>query len=198
MTDVAIIANGGANIASLRFALDRLGASSQLTADADELRRAPRVILPGVGAAADAMQRLRSLGLADAIPTLQQPVLGICLGMQLLFASSEEGETACLGILPGRVSRFPDREGFPVPHMGWNQLVARAESPLTRGLDEGAYVYFVHSYAAPVGPWTDAVTDYGGEFSAVVSHGNFHGTQFHPERSSRAGQRLLANFLALA
>ncbi len=198
MTDVAIIANGGANIASLRFALDRLGASSQLTADADELRRAPRVILPGVGAAADAMQRLRSLGLAAAIPTLKQPVLGICLGMQLLFASSEEGETECLGILPGRVSRFPDREGFPVPHMGWNQLVARAESPLTRGLDEGAYVYFVHSYAAPVGPWTDAVTDYGGEFSAVVRHGNFHGTQFHPERSSRAGQRLLANFLELA
>jgi glutamine amidotransferase len=198
MTDVAIIANGGANIASLRFALDRLGASSQLTADADELRRAPRVILPGVGAAADAMQRLRSLGLADAIPTLKQPVLGICLGMQLLFASSEEGATECLGILPARVTRFPDREGFPVPHMGWNQLVARAESPLTRGLDEGAYVYFVHSYAAPVGPWTDAVTDYGGDFSAVVRHGNFHGTQFHPERSSRAGQRLLANFLALA
>ena len=198
MTDVAIIANGGANIASLRFALDRLGASSQLTADADELRRAPRVILPGVGAAADAMQRLRTLGLAAAIPTLKQPVLGICLGMQLLFASSEEGETECLGILPGRVSRFPDREGFPVPHMGWNQLVARAESPLTRGLDEGAYVYFVHSYAAPVGPWTDAVTDYGGEFSAVVRHGNFHGAQFHPERSSRAGQRLLANFLELA
>ena len=197
MTDVAIIANGGANIASLRFALDRLGASSQLTADVDELRRASRVILPGVGAAADAMERLHSLGLASVIPMLTQPVLGICLGMQLLFAGSEEGDTACLGIFPARVSRFPDRQGFPVPHMGWNQVVPQPGSPLTRGLVDDAYVYFVHSYAAPVGPWTEAVTDYGGEFSAIVRHANFHGAQFHPERSSRAGQRILANFLAL-
>ena len=181
MTDVAIIANGGANIASLRFALDRLGASSQLTADVDELRRAPRVILPGVGAAADAMERLHSLGLASAIPTLTQPVLGICLG-----------------IFPARVTRFPDRQGFPVPHMGWNQVVPQTGSSLARGLGDDAYVYFVHSYAAPVGPWTEAITDYGGEFSAIVRHANFHGAQFHPERSSRAGQRLLANFLALA
>ncbi|MBK7903444.1 MAG: imidazole glycerol phosphate synthase subunit HisH [Proteobacteria bacterium] len=198
MTDVAIIANGGANIASLRFALDRLGASSQLTTDVDELRRAPRVILPGVGAAADAMERLHALGLAHVIPTLTQPVLGICLGMQLLFEGSEEGDTECLGIFPARVTRFPDRQGFPVPHMGWNQLVPQTGSPLTRGLGDDAYLYFVHSYAAPVGPWTDAVTDYGGEFSALVRHANFHGAQFHPERSSRAGQRLLANFLALA
>jgi imidazole glycerol-phosphate synthase subunit HisH len=198
MTDVAIIANGGANIASLRFALDRLGASSQLTTDVDELRRAPRVILPGVGAAADAMERLHALGLAPVIPTLTQPVLGICLGMQLLFEGSEEGDTECLGIFPARVTRFPDRQGFPVPHMGWNQLVPQTGSPLTRGLGDDAYLYFVHSYAAPVGPWTDAVTDYGGEFSALVRHANFHGAQFHPERSSRAGQRLLANFLALA
>jgi glutamine amidotransferase len=198
MTDVAIIANGGANIASLRFALDRLGASSQLTADVDELRRAPRVILPGVGAAADAMERLHALGLASVIPTLTQPVLGICLGMQLLFEVSEEGDTECLGILPARVTRFPDRQGFPVPHMGWNQVVPQPGSSLTRGLGDDAYVYFVHSYAAPVGPWTEAVTDYGGEFSAIVRHANFHGAQFHPERSSRAGQRLLANFLALA
>ena len=198
MTDVAIIANGGANIASLRFALDRLGASSQLTTDVDELRRAPRVILPGVGAAADAMERLHALGLAPVIPTLTQPVLGICLGLQLLFEGSEEGDTECLGIFPARVTRFPHRQGFPVPHMGWNQLVPQTGSPLTRGLGDDAYLYFVHSYAAPVGPWTDAVTDYGGEFSALVRHANFHGAQFHPERSSRAGQRLLANFLALA
>ncbi|MBP7013455.1 MAG: imidazole glycerol phosphate synthase subunit HisH [Steroidobacteraceae bacterium] len=198
MMDVAIIASGGANIASLRFALDRLGASSQLTTDVDELRRAPRVILPGVGAAADAMSRLRSLGLTSVIPTLTQPVLGICLGMQLLFAGSEEGATECLGIFPARVARFPDRQGFPVPHMGWNQLVPQPGSPLARGLGDDAYLYFVHSYAAPVGPWTDGVTDYGGAFSALVRHANFHGAQFHPERSSRAGQRLLANFLALA
>ena len=198
MTDVAIIANCGANIASLRFALDRLGVSSRLTADADELRRAPRVILPGVGAAADAMERLHALGLASVIPTLTQPVLGICLGMQLLFAGSEEGATKCLGILPAQVTRFPDRRGFPVPHMGWNQVVSQTDSPLMRGVGDDAYVYFVHSYAAPVGPWTEAVTDYGGEFSAIVRHANFHGAQFHPERSSRAGSRLLANFLALA
>jgi imidazole glycerol-phosphate synthase subunit HisH len=195
--DVAIVANGGANIASLRFALDRLGVESCLTADADTLRAAPRVILPGVGAAADAMQRLRALGLDRVIPTLEQPVLGICLGMQLLFEASDEGDTACLGILPGRVQRFPDRAGLPVPHMGWNQLEPRGESPLLRGIEPATYVYFVHSYAAPVGPWTAAVSDYGGEFSALVRERNFHGAQFHPERSSRAGARLLANFLGL-
>jgi glutamine amidotransferase len=179
MTDVAIIANGGANIASLRFALDRLGVSSQLTS------------------AADAMERLHALGLAALIPSLTQPVLGICLGMQLLFAGSEEGDTECLGILPGRVSRFPERQGLPVPHMGWNQVVARTDSLLLHGLESASYVYFVHSYAAPVGPYTEAVADYGGEFSALVRHENFFGTQFHPERSSNAGQRILANFLAL-
>ena len=118
MTDVAIINNGGANIASLQFALDRLGAASHLTTDLVELRSARRVILPGVGAAGDAMARLRALGLADVIPTLTQPVLGICLGMQLLFESSAEGDTACLGLIPARVARFPDRVGLPVPHMG--------------------------------------------------------------------------------
>jgi glutamine amidotransferase len=198
MADVALIDNGGANIASLRFALDRLGASCEVTADPDAIRRAPRVILPGVGAAADAMERLRVTGLAALVPSLTQPVLGICLGMQLLFASSEEGETGCLGIIPARVARLPDRRGFPVPHMGWNQLRARETSTLTRGLEDGAYMYFVHSYCAPVGPWTEAVTDYGGEFSAVVRQRNFLGAQFHPERSSRPGHRLLANFLEQA
>jgi imidazole glycerol-phosphate synthase subunit HisH len=197
VTDVAIIANGGANIASLRFALDRLGASSEVTSDAGALRRAPRVILPGVGAAPDAMERLRALHLVEAIPALTQPVLGICLGMQLLFASSDEGDTACLGLIPARVTRFPEREGMPVPHMGWNQVHARAPSTLLRGLDDDPYLYFVHSFAAPVGPWTLATSDYGGDFSAVVRHGNFHGAQFHPERSSRTGSRLLANFLEL-
>ena len=197
MTDVAIINNGGANIASLQFALDRLGAASRVTADIAELRSARRVILPGVGAAGDAMGRLRALGLVDVIPSLTQPVLGICLGMQLLFEGSAEGDTQCLGLIPARVARFPDRVGFPVPHMGWNQLRKRQDSALLQGLDESAYVYFVHSYAAPVGPWTVAVSDYGGEFSALVRERNFHGAQFHPERSSRAGSRLLANFLGL-
>jgi imidazole glycerol-phosphate synthase subunit HisH len=197
MTDVAIIANGGANIASLRYALDRLGATSQLTSDPAELRRAPRVILPGVGAAPDAMARLRALGLVDVIPTLQQPVLGICLGMQLLFAGSEEGATRCLGLIPANVTRIPARDGLPVPHMGWNRVHAHAPAPLLAGLEDDPHVYFVHSFAAPVGEWTVATTDYGGEFSAAVRQGNFYGAQFHPERSAEAGRRLLANFLEL-
>jgi glutamine amidotransferase len=197
VSDVAIIDNGGANIASLRFALERLGAAASLTADPDELRASPRVILPGVGAAADAMQRLESLQLVETIRELEQPVLGICLGMQLLFESSDEGDTRTLGLLPAQVRRFPDRSGYPVPHMGWNQLEFPVEAPLLDGITRGDYVYFVHSYAAPVGPWTIATTDYGGEFSSVVRHRNFFGAQFHPERSGRVGARLLANFLAL-
>jgi glutamine amidotransferase len=197
-SDVAIIDSGGANIASLRFALERLGATSTLTVDAEELRAAPRVILPGVGAAADAMQRLESLRLIEVICDLRQPVLGICLGMQLLFDASDEGETRCLGLLPGRVQRFPDRDGFPVPHMGWNQLDFAADAAPMAGIARGDYVYFVHSYRAPVGPWTVATSDYGGEFSAVVRRRNFLGAQFHPERSAGAGARLLAGFLELA
>jgi glutamine amidotransferase len=202
VTDVAIIDSGGANIASLRFALERLGATAQLTADRGALLAAPRVILPGVGAAADAMTRLHALGLVDLIPQLQQPVLGICLGMQLLFAASEEGldgaTTDCLGIIAGRVVRLQGRADLPVPHMGWNQLHHTAQSPLLAGVPEGAYMYFVHSYAASAGPWTVATADYGGELSAAVQLRNFHGVQFHPERSARAGARVLANFLELS
>jgi glutamine amidotransferase len=202
LIDVAIIDNGGANIASLRYALERLGASSHLTAEPADLRAARRVILPGVGAAADAMARLRALRLDELIPQLTQPVLGICLGMQLLFASSEEGtdgvDTECLGLIAERVARFPPRHGFPVPHMGWNQLRLVTPSPLFAGVSDGDYFYFVHGYAAPLGPWTLAATDYGGEFAAAVRHGNFHGVQFHPERSAQPGARVLANFLELA
>lgn len=201
MSDVAIIDNGGANIASLRYALERLGARSLLTADRDELAAAPRVILPGVGAAGDAMARIQALGLVEVIPQLTRPVLGICLGMQLLFASSEEsgdaGDTECLGLIAERIARLPPRAGFPVPHMGWNQLRITAASPLFAGVNDGDYVYFVHSYCAPSGPWTLAVTDYGGEFCAAARHGNFYGVQFHPERSAAVGARVLANFLEL-
>jgi len=201
VTDVAIIDNGGANIASLRYALERLGARSLLTSDRAELAAAPRVILPGVGAAGDAMARLHALGLVEVIPQLTQPVLGICLGMQLMFASSEESDegedTECLGLIAERVARFPPRAGFPVPHMGWNQLRITAASPLFAGVSDGDHVYFVHSYCAPVGPWTLAVTDYGGGFSAAARHGNFYGVQFHPERSAAVGSRVLSNFLEL-
>jgi imidazole glycerol-phosphate synthase subunit HisH len=198
MTDVAIIDNGGANIASLRHALERLGASSTLTTSATELASAPRVLLPGVGAAADAMARLRALGLVDAIRALKQPVLGICLGMQLMFERSDEGDTTCLGLIDARVSRFADAPDLPVPHMGWNRIAASKQDALLAGLRHGEHLYFVHSFRAPVGPWTVATCDYGGEFSAVVRRGNFAGAQFHPERSGPAGARLLANFLAAA
>ncbi len=197
MSSVAIVDNGGANIASLRFALERLGADARLTADSNELRAAPRVILPGVGAAAEAMRRLEALGLVETIRGLRQPMLGICLGMQLLFETSEEGDTACLGLLDGSVGRFADREAFPVPHMGWNQLEFASPDPLLKGITRGDHVYFVHSYAAPVGPLTVATADYGGSFSAVVRRANFVGMQFHPERSGATGARLLANFLEI-
>ncbi len=201
MSDVAIIDNGGANIASLRYALERLGASSQLTADPAELLAARRVILPGVGAAGDAMARLGALALVELVPQLTRPVLGICLGMQLLFTRSEEGDdgrdTECLGLIDERVARFPARPEYPVPHMGWNQLRIAGPDPLFAGVRDGDYVYFVHSYCAPVGPWTLAAADYGGEFSAAVARGNFHGVQFHPERSAAVGARVLANFLEL-
>lgn len=195
--DVVVIENGGGNVASVRFALERLGVQAELTHDAARIRRASHVILPGVGAARDAMQRLDAAGLVAVIPSLTQPVLGICLGMQLLFESSAEGETRCLGVLPGRAERFPDARDRPVPHMGWNDLRRVGESPLLDGIEDGEYAYFVHSYALPVGAHTAAACTYGTPFSAVVQRGNFHGAQFHPERSSRTGARLLANFLAL-
>lgn len=197
MPRLAIIDSGGANIASLRFAMDRLGVPAELTTDAERLRSATHVILPGVGAAADCMARLHGAGLVDAIRSLRQPLLGICVGMQLLFESSEEGDVLCLGLLPGRVCRFATRSDLPIPHMGWNQLEFDRASPLLNDIASGDYVFFVHSYAAPVSDFTVATTHYGDAFSAVVQRGNVHGAQFHPERSSRIGAQLLHNFLQL-
>ena len=194
---VVIVANGGANIASLQFALQRLDAASSVSADPDEIRAASHVILPGVGAAADAMSRLRQSGLDAVIPALQQPVLGICLGMQLLFEASDEGDARCLGIIPGRASRFSPTAERPVPHMGWNTLDIRRPCALLTGLGDGDYGYFVHSYALQVGAATVASTSYGMPFSACVQWRNFYGAQFHPERSAAAGARLLGNFLAI-
>jgi glutamine amidotransferase len=201
MSGVAIVDNGGANIASLRFALARLGVDSRLTSDPHELSRADRVILPGVGTAADAMSRLRALGLESTIRSLEQPVLGICLGMQILFEASEEGSpatgTECLGVVPDRVRRMTARRDLPVPHMGWNRLRIVRDSPLLEGIADGEYFYFVHGYSAPPGPWTLATTNHGSDFAAAIRLRNFYGTQFHPERSAAAGSRLLANFLRL-
>jgi imidazole glycerol-phosphate synthase subunit HisH len=197
MPEVLIIDSGGANIASLQFALQRLGAESSVSADAGRIRNAGHVILPGVGAAADAMSRLRRDNLDEVIPALRQPVLGICLGMQLLFEESEEGPAQCLGIIPGRAARFVPAAGQPVPHMGWNTLDTLRPSALLDGVNAGDYVYFVHSYALSPGPATIASSEYGVPFSACVQWRNFYGTQFHPERSSHAGARLLQNFLKL-
>lgn len=194
---IAIVANGGANIASLQFALQRLDVGSAVTADAAQIRAASHVILPGVGAAADAMARLRQSGLDTVIPTLRQPVLGICLGMQLLHESSQEGDVRCLGIIPGRASRFPAASARPVPHMGWNTLDIRRPCALLAGLADGDYAYFVHSYALEVSEATVASTGYGAPFSACVQWRNFYGAQFHPERSAAVGSRLLKNFLAI-
>lgn len=194
---VVIVAAGGANIASLRFALARLEVPSEVSADAGRIRAASHVILPGVGAAGDAMARLRSSGLDAVIPTLTQPVLGICLGMQLLHEASDEGATRCLGIIPGRAVRFAAAPGRPVPHMGWNTLELERAHPLLAGFGAADYAYFVHSYALPVGPQTIASCRYGERFGACVALRNFFGAQFHPERSAGTGARLLRNFLSL-
>ncbi len=194
---IVIVANGGANIASLQFALQRLDAAASVSADAAEIGAATHVILPGVGAAADAMSRLRQSGLDRLIPMLQQPVLGICLGMQLLYQASEEGDTACLGIIPGRAARIAAARDRPVPHMGWNTLDIRRPCELLAGLADGDYAYFVHSYALEMTSATVASTRYGAAFSACVQWRNFYGAQFHPERSAAVGARLLKNFLAI-
>ncbi|MGH8176201.1 MAG: imidazole glycerol phosphate synthase subunit HisH [Steroidobacter sp.] len=194
---LVIIDSGGANIASLRFAVERLGIESELTASAERVQAATHVILPGVGAAADCMARLENAGLVETIRHLKQPMLGICVGMQLLFESSEEGAVACLGLLPGQVRRLAHRPDLPVPHMGWNQLEFRRTSPLLTDIAAGDHVYFVHSYAAPVTELTIAAAAYGDEFSAIVQRDNVYGAQFHPERSARVGSLLLRNFMRL-
>jgi glutamine amidotransferase len=194
---VAIVDSGGANISSVRYALARLGVEASLTRDAAEIRRADRVLLPGVGAAADAMARLRSAGLDTLIPSLTQPVLGICLGMQLLFDRSAEGDSKCLGIFRGCAERFPDSAGLPVPHMGWNSVRDTGGSRLLAGIDDDSYFYFVHSYAVPVVAVTTGLCEYGHAFTAVAERENFYATQFHPERSGDDGARLLRNFLGL-
>lgn len=197
MSEVVLIDWGGGNIGSVRYALERLGARAVLSADADTIASAQRVILPGVGAAPPAMARLRELGLVEPIRRLRQPLLGICLGMQLLYESSEEGDVECLGLLPGRIVHMTPGPGVRVPHMGWNQLQPSGSPALLEGIDDGDRAYFVHSYAAPLSEDTLARTDHGIGFTAVAGRGRCFGAQFHPERSAAVGQRLLANFLAM-
>jgi glutamine amidotransferase len=195
--DVVLVDGGGTNIGSVRYALQRLGCDADLSADPARVRRATHVILPGVGAAGPGMSRLRDAGLVEVLRELRQPLLGVCLGMQLLFERSEESDTPCLGLLPGTVREIPRAPGRRVPHMGWNDLQVERADPLLDNLAPASYAYFVHSYAAPLGAATIASCTYGDAFSAVVRVGNVCGMQFHPERSATVGARLLGNFLEL-
>lgn len=194
--DTALVDCGGANIASLRFALQRLGVEARFTREAAEIESAERVFLPGVGAAGAGMAKLREAGLEKLIPRLEQPVLGICLGMQLLYDMSSEDDTPCLGVIPGRVDLLQASPEHTIPHMGWNQVALRGESKLLHGIPEGAWFYFVHSYAAAPGTHCVGETEHGAGFASAVQKDNFFGVQFHPERSGANGQRLLRNFLA--
>jgi glutamine amidotransferase len=189
---IAIVDVGCGNIGSVGIAFDRFGIAAQVTADAAAIAAADKVILPGVGAAGFAMEQIHARGLAETLRTLTQPVLGICLGMQLLFEHSEEEDTSCLGIMPGRVRRLEPAPGMPVPHMGWSKLAVADESI---GLADGDYVYFAHSFACEAGPNTVASADYGREIPAAVRHRNYFGAQFHPERSGAAGAGFLKAFL---
>ena len=197
---IAITDYDTGNLRSVANALRRIGAEFTVTSDAAVLRQADRVLLPGVGEASSAMAKLRERGLDALIPTLTQPVLGICIGMQLMCLASEEGDAECMGIFPTRVLRLPTLtaagERLKVPHVGWD-TVSGLRTPLFRGMAEDTYVYYVHSFAAEPCEATIATTCYGLPFSAALGRGNFFGTQFHPEKSGRAGERILRNFLKL-
>lgn len=195
---IAIIDYDMGNLRSLENALDRLGAAYTVTADPDTIRRADKVILPGVGHAGLAMDNLVERGLPDVIRSLRQPVLGICVGMQVLCRDSEEAPgKPCLGVFDAHVRRFSPAPGSKVPHMGWNDI-RNLEGKLFKDLPSGSYLYFVHSYYAGPCPDTVATCWYAGEmFSAALRYENFYGTQFHPEKSGSVGERILQNFLAL-
>ena len=197
MSRVAVVDAGGANLGSVCYALERLGVRPEVVREPAGLEGAGRVILPGVGAAPEAMRRLQAQGLVQPLRELQAPLLGICLGMQLLYEHSEEGEVDCLGLLPGVVRKLPPATGIRVPHMGWNTLRAMRPSALLDGVGDGARAYFVHGYAAPVTADTVAASDHGSLFTAVVERGNRCGAQFHPERSAGTGARILRNFLEM-
>ncbi len=192
--NIAIVRYNAGNIRSVVHALRRLGVEPEVTNHPVALRQADRVIFPGVGEASSAMQYLRERGLDALIPQLEQPVLGICLGQQLLCRRSEENDTACLGVFPGAILAFPPDD--KVPHIGWNSL-GKLRGPLFQGIEEGSHVYFVHGYYAETGPLTTAVTDYILPFSAAMQRRNFHAVQFHPEKSGDVGAAILKNFLTL-
>lgn len=193
---IAIIDYKMGNLRSVENALKRLGAEFVVTADAEVIRRADRVLLPGVGNAAEAMENLRKADLVDVIRSLRRPVLGICVGMQVMCRHSEEGDAKCLGIFDARVKRFVPTAEEKVPHMGWNSI-GNLESKLFKDVKGGEMVYYVHSYYPELCPDTIATTRHGVMFSAALKYENFYGTQFHPEKSGDVGERIIANFLKL-
>ena len=192
---IAIVKYNAGNVESVKNALNRLGIEPILTDDAAELKAADKVIFPGVGEASTAMKYLRARNLDEAIKSLRQPVLGICLGMQLLCKSSEENETKCLGILPYRVKRF-ESETLKIPQMGWNNIYG-LKSDLFKGIEENSFVYFVHSYYVESGVETIAACDYELNFSAAINYKNFYAVQFHAEKSGAVGEKILENFLKI-
>ncbi len=202
---IAIINYDAGNIRSVIFALEKLGVEPILTADAEIIRSADKVIFPGQGEASSAMRSLRERNLDKLIPDLKQPFLGVCVGMQLLCAHSEENDTPCLGVIPQRVLKFPTENGLKVPQVGWNRLkitpnqsaVNKNQSTIINNQLDNDWFYFVHSYYVETGLYTTATANYGGDFSACLRKDNFHAAQFHPEKSSKAGQQLIKNFLEL-
>lgn len=195
---IAVVPGGGENINNVLFALERIGARPTLTLDRKTIASAERVILMGVGASPPAMEKLRAFGLVECLRGLQQPLFGICVGMQLLYERSAEGDVDCLGILSGRIERLVETGDLTVPHMGWNRLtLLKPDNPLLEGVKTGDWVFYANSFYAPSSESTIARTDYGVPISAVVNRGNFYGCQFHPEKSRGIGRRILENFLRL-
>lgn len=199
--NIAIVKYNAGNIQSVLFALERLGVDAKVTDDKDELFAADKVIFPGVGAARSAMDSLKEKGLDTIIKQLKQPVLGICVGMQLLFEHSEESDTECLGIIPAKVKLFKSEEISPdipikVPQVGWNDIY-NLKTDLFKNVPEHSYVYYVHSYFAEMNPFCIATTNYGLEYASAVQKDNFFGVQFHTEKSAKVGEQILSNFLSL-
>jgi len=194
--EIAIIKYNAGNVASVMYALDRIGQNYQLTDDHEQIKKADKVIFPGVGEASTAMAYLKEKGLDTLIKGLKQPVLATCIGMQLLCKHSEEGNTDCIGVFDVEVKKFVSKD-LKIPHVGWNSIVQKGENPLMQGLKEDEFVYFVHSFYAPVNAYTTAVCDYVQPFSAMLHKDNFYAAQFHAEISGKAGEQILKNFLAL-
>jgi glutamine amidotransferase len=194
--EIAIIKYNAGNVASVMYALDRIGQKYQWTDDEEEIKNSDKVIFPGVGEASTAMAYLKEKGLDALIKGLKQPVLATCIGMQLLCKHSEEGNTDCIGVFDVEVKKFVSKD-LKIPHVGWNSIVQKGENPLMQGLKEEEFVYFVHSFYAPLNTYTTAVCEYVHPFSAMLQKDNFYAAQFHAEISGKAGEQILKNFLAL-